>query len=279
MKLLQFWRMSKWPINMGAKRYTAIAKQTGRDDGPCKWATSNRQTTFDLIFSPNLTCDIPVEWRRLRPTVTICLPSSTTVPPGTSDTMETGVLRTQIQSGCRMTLLFTSSQLHARPDSRKISEHKSIGAETKPVVAWRVWECYAAKCKKNKFFVIDHTEIWTNVKIATDLLGVDSPPSKRCRLLHCNKRLVATGLCINHPAGTADREALGTNSDDVAKQNTQEYRNHWTSQASTQLNLDAKKFQMETVAIVWSASAADTPTQQRCALRASSQRDTSSCAL
>ena len=46
-------------------------------------------------------------------------------------------------------------------------------------------------------------------------IGSRLAPSKRCCLLHCIRRLVATGLCINHPAGTADREALGTNSDDV----------------------------------------------------------------
>ena len=40
-------------------------------------------------------------------------------------------------------------------------------------------------------------------------MGSRLAPSKRCRLSHCNRRLVATCLCINHPAGTADREALG----------------------------------------------------------------------
>ena len=71
--------------------------------------SEQRQTRRQLLilapFKPQY--DAPVEWRRLRLTVTICLPSSTTAPGGISDTLGTGVLKTRIHPACRMSLLFT----------------------------------------------------------------------------------------------------------------------------------------------------------------------------
>ena len=226
---------------------------------------------WTYLFS-NLKCDTPVEWSRVKPTVTTMASKLNKCPRWGNGHHGNGWLESAdsiwMPHDVAVHIIVTARETWQQKNKRT-QRYWSCNRLCGWCCRNKTCGCVArlgvlrSKCKKNKFFVIDHTVVWTNVKIATgDLLPLV--------------------FAITIQLGLQTRKRWNCNSDDLSPSwNMQENQNHWTSQGSTQLNLDAEKFQMETVAIDWSVSAADIPThKQRCAWWASSQRrDTSSCVL